>query len=343
VSILSDMTPSVSPEHGHLAAALESVQIEAYAPAPKGRGRPPADRGALLRAFFVKAFRGCSKTEDLYHALRADHGLAVLCGFKRSVPSLSTFSRAFAEFACLGLCDTALSALASKTLGKELVMHVCRDSTAISARERANKKPKVEPKPKGKPGRKKGVPPKPKVLTRQERQLDQDPLEAIKELPKLCDVGTKKNTKGHDIHWYGYKFHVDVTGDGLPISAVTTSASVHDCQVAIPLMKLSAQRVLASCYQLMDAGYVGQPIRTAAEKLGQIPIIPPKGKAGAKAVPLDKATARRYGSRGAVERFFSDLKDNRGASHVRVRGQSKVHLHLMFGLLAIFAQRTLSG
>ena len=343
VSMLSDMAPSISSEHGHLAAALESVQIEAFAPLPKGTGRPPLDRRALVRAFFVKAIRGSSQTEDLHRALRADHGLAVLCGFKRSVPSLSTFSRAFAEFARMGLCDMALSSLARKALGEQLVMHVCRDSTAICVRERPHKKPKVESKPKGKPGRKKGVPPKPKVSTRQERQLDQDPHEAIKELPQLCDVGTKKNSKGHDMHWNGYKFHVDVTGDGLPISAVTTSASVHDSQVAIPLMKLSAQRVLASCYQLMDAGYVGGPIRTAAENLKQIPIIAPKGKRGAEAIPLDKATQRRYGARTAIERFFADLKDNRGASQVRVRGQPKVHLHLMFGLIAIFALHLLSG
>jgi K+-transporting ATPase c subunit len=39
---------------------------------------------------------------------------------------------------------------------------------------------------------------------------------------------------------------LDVNDDGLPISVVTTSASLHDSQVAIPLAKLTAQRVTSA-------------------------------------------------------------------------------------------------
>ena len=48
--------------------------------------------------------------------------------------------------------------------------------------------------------------------------------------------------------------HLDVNDCGFPLSAVLTSASVHDSQVAIPLMKLTASKV-TSCYDLMDAAY----------------------------------------------------------------------------------------
>lgn len=144
------------------------------------------------------------------------------------------------------------------------------------------------------------------------------------------------------MHWNGYKFHVDVTDQGIPISAVTTSASVHDSQVAIPLMRITASRVMAVCYQLMDAGYTGKPIVEAAEALNQVPIIAPKGYRNTPAIPLNPSQNVRFQRRTVVERFFSDLKDNRGGDHIRVRGNAKVHLHHMFGLLAIFAAKLIA-
>jgi len=62
-------------------------------------------------------------------------------------------------------------------------------------------------------------------------------------LPVFCDVGTKKNAKGFKETWIGYKLHADVNDCGLPISVALTAASVHDSQVAIPLMKMSSAKV----------------------------------------------------------------------------------------------------
>ena len=45
----------------------------------------------------------------------------------------------------------------------------------------------------------------------------------------------------------------------------------------------------------------------------------------------------RYNQRSSAERVNSNLKDNFGGKHVRVRGNSKVYTHLMFGLLSITA------
>ena len=47
----------------------------------------------------------------------------------------------------------------------------------------------------------------------------------LKDLPKACDVGTKKNSKDFKVSWIGYKLHIDVADGGIPISAVLTSAS----------------------------------------------------------------------------------------------------------------------
>jgi hypothetical protein len=53
-----------------------------------------------------------------------------------------------------------------------------------------------------------------------ERQYNQSVVEAIAELPTVCDVGTKIDSKGSKRHWVGYKLHVDVGDGGIPLSAL---------------------------------------------------------------------------------------------------------------------------
>lgn len=266
-----------------------------------------------------------------------------LVGFERrgDIPHESTFSRAFARLAALGLLDKIHEVLVKQAYGEKVVFHVSRDSTAVEAREacpRGRKKAIAKEKgPRQKPGPKKRGTPKLKDQTRQEKQFDAPWEVSVAELPKSCGIGVKKNSKGLIDYWRGYKFHVDVADGGIPLAACTTSANLHDSQVAIPLMKMTASRVGCVFYQLMDPAYVGKLIVESAEALGQKAIIPQKAPKGGKAVPLDPATAERFKERTVVERFNSELKDNHGARHVRVRTQPKVHAHLMFGLLCIFA------
>jgi len=51
------------------------------------------------------------------------------------------------------------------------------------------------------------------------------------------------------------------------------------------------------------------------------------------------AEAVRYRKRTGVECVFGMLKDSHGGSAVRMRGNRKVFLHLMFGILVIAAQK----
>ena len=94
-----------------------------------------------------------------------------------------------------------------------------------------------------------------KLFTRigqQARGMNQ--VDMLNDLPTTCDVGTKKNSKGYKVRWIGYKLHIDVADGGIPISAVLTSASTHDSQVAIPLVKMSSERV-SNLYDVMDSAY----------------------------------------------------------------------------------------
>ena len=98
------------------------------------------------------------------------------------------------------------------------------------------------------------------------------PTSALADLPRACDVGTKRNAKGHTTSWIGYKLHVDTADGGIPISCIMTSASTHDSQVAIPLGTLTAGRV-ENLYDLMDAAYDSIEIRAHCILLGHKPII----------------------------------------------------------------------
>ena len=92
----------------------------------------------------------------------------------------------------------------------------------------------------------------------------------LADLPRACDVGTKRNAKGHTTSWIGYKLHVDTADGGVPISCIMTSASTHDSQVAIPLGTVTAGRV-ESLYDLMDAAYDSIEIWAHTPATGRCP------------------------------------------------------------------------
>ena len=328
-----------------LVSILELVQIERFVPrsaSTQWLGRKLRDRESIARSFVAKAVYGYPFTRSLIEALKTTPNLRRICGFVRvsDIPDESTFSRAFKEFSESRLGERVHEAMVERCLKPELVGHVNRDATAIKGREKPAKKPPKEkpaPKKRGRPA--KGEYREPKEQTRLERQRDQSAEEALKELPVFCDRGTKKNSKGFKETWVGYKLHADVNDCGLAVSVALTAASVHDSQVAIPLMKMSSARV-DYLYDLMDAAYDAGPIYEVSRSLGHVPIID-KNSRGRETIPMAPHEAARYKERTAVERFNSRIKEEFGAGNVMVRGAQKVMMHLMFGVVALFADQLL--
>jgi Transposase DDE domain/Transposase domain (DUF772) len=326
-----------------LVSILEVLQIEKLILRPGQRfGRKPWERQAMVRAFVGKAVYNHPTTRATIEALKSSPNFRRICGFVRpgEIPSEATFSRAFGEFARQGLGERVHEALVARYVKPELVGHISRDATAIRGREKPTarvKPPKPAPRKKG--PRRRGEVRAPKPETRLERQCRQSIAEALAELPVHCDVGAKKNSKGHKQAWVGYKLHVDVNDCGLPISAVLTAASLHESQVAVPLMKMTSERV-TYLYDLMDSAYDAKPIYEVSRSLGHVPIIDKNGRRKDVA-PLAPHEAVRYRERTVAERFNSRLKEGFGAANVMVRGALKVRLHLMFGLVALFADQLL--
>ena len=340
--------------HKQLIVVLEMADIEGFVRTWSGLpGRPPSDRHALARAFTAKAVLGLAETGMLIERLAVDKTLRRLCGWHHhgQVPSESTFSRAFAEFAESGLPTRVHEALIKKTLGGSLVGHISRDATAIEAREKPvrTKMPAVVA-PKRKRGRpKKGCVVAPKAPRRLERQSSQTLPQMLADLPNACSTGTKRNAKGHTTSWTGYKLHIDTADGDIPVSCLLTSASVHDSQVAIPLAMITAERV-TNLYDLMDSAYDAPEIRSQSIALGHVPIIDANPRRGGKVAHEAEVRAKRragyktaeavrYNERSGAERVNSALKDSYGGRSVRVRGHAKVLCHLMFGVLALTVEQ----
>jgi hypothetical protein len=303
------------------------------------RGRPPAQRDAIARAFIAKSLYNFATTKILLEHLLADKNLRFLCGWsaKSDIPSESTFSRAFEEFSNSRIPEKIHETMIKTHYGEKLAGHISRDSTAIEAREKAAKKAAKPQKPLKKRGRPaKGTVPTPKEPSKLEIQLNRSFEENAADIVTLCDHGTKRDSKGNSYSWNGYKLHIDTIDGDIPVSALLSSASVHDSQLAIPLAQLSNQRV-TNCYDLMDAAYDSQYIRAMSEKLNHVPIIDSNKRRGEK-VEFTPAEKIRYNQRSSAERVNSNLKDNHGGATVRVKGAKKVMTHLMFGIIVIAAE-----
>ena len=303
-----------------------------------GNGAPPHARVWLAHAFIAKSVYQFPTTAALLDALRSRPTLRRLCGWESvgELPSEPTFSRAFAAFAEHALPQQIHEHLVKTHAGPKLAGHISRDATAIEAPERPVAKPTpvpAPPRPRGRPRKGESRPPPPPK--RLELQIHRPLGENLADLPRACDVGTKCNSKGYKTSWTGYKLHLDIIDGDLPVSALLTSASVHDSQVAIPLAQLSAQRV-TSLYDLMDSAYDAPQIHAFSRQLGHVPIIDPHPRGGAGR-ELEPAQAERFKERSAAERVNSLLKQRYGGRWVRVRGAAKVMCHLMFGLVALTA------
>ncbi len=241
-------------------------------PSYRWMGRTPEDRRPIARAFVAKAVYDLPTTRMLIEMLHTMPNLRMICGFvrKNDIPSESTFSRAFAEFARDDLGKKVHDALVEEHLSDQLIGHIARDATAIVGNEKPVKKEKKEKalKKKGRP--KKGETRPVKDESRLFLQVNQSPVEALHGIPTHCDVGTKKNAQGYKETWRGYKLHVDTTESGFPVTTVLTSASLHDSQVAIPMMKSTSGKV-TYLYDLMDSAYDAAPIWDVSRSLGHVP------------------------------------------------------------------------
>jgi hypothetical protein len=309
-----------------------------------GNGCPPRTRAWLIHAFIAKSVYQFPTTGALIQALKSQPALRQLCGWDalNQVPSEATFSRAFAAFAKDELPQKIHEQMILSHCKEKLAGHVSRDATAIRAEERPGPKP---PKPMPPPPRKRGRPVKgavrePVPLKPLDLQMIRPLEENIASLPKVCAIGCKRNSQGHQETWVGYKLHTDTIDGDIPVSLLLTSASTHDSQAAIPLAQMTVKRV-TSLYDLMDTAYDAPQIWAFSKQLGHVPIIDRNPRSKGIKIQMEPAHQQRFAERSSAERVNSRLKQRYGGRWVKVRGAAKVMAHLTFGVIALTANALL--
>jgi len=325
----------------HMLRCIEEHLPTLYRPY-SGTGRRPYQYLPFFRSQLAKNFFQIDATNKLIERLKADPNLRLLCGFTK-VPGKASFSRVYISLGKMELPQEILEGLAKETFKDKVVYHVCRDSTAINARETVNRE---KDKKDEKTAKKRGRPPKnetkrEKQSPEMEKQVPASPHDSLEKLNKDCAFGCKKNSQGNISYWKGYKLHLDVSDSGFPITACVTGANVHDSMLAIPLEKMTERRV-TFCYSLMDPAYDAQTIADFIRSRERVPIIEPNKRKDKNRPPLDPAKKERYKIRTTVERANSHLKDNLIPKTLYVKGYIKIAFVLFSAVLCLAALKHLS-
>jgi hypothetical protein len=91
-------------------------------------------------------------------------------------------------------------------------------------------------------------------------------------------------------------------------------------------------------YELGDAAYCSKDLREDSRSRNHVSLFDHNPRGGEKQ-EFAAHEAQRYKDRTGAERANSGLKHSFGARQVWVKGQGKVHAHLMFGVLCLCAEQ----
>ena len=356
---LQESMGALSSKEEKLIKILDFAQIERFISSVQITN-PPKDREEMARAFVAKQVYNIQTTRDLIERLKIDRTLRVICGWRyhSEVPSESKFSRVFKEFSQQSIATKAHDVFIEKYLSETLFFYHSIDATAVELREKAVKQ-KKEIKPKRRQGRpRKGeeLPPKkPSILQQQEQMNDAEEMLSL--IKTECNTSIKQNSKGNRHRWIGGKLHLSVVDGDIPITALYSSATVHDSSLALPLIKQSSQKV-TYLYDLADAAYDNTIIKNFSKLHNHRPIIDvnPKNSKKLKAkIALEKSEKKilgglnlyndsedlHYNQRSSVERVNAYLKDSYGCSKIYYQGAQKVASVFAFAVLSVCITQSL--
>lgn len=281
-----------------------------------GRGRTGRHGYPLLSVLAVIAVKLAFSLRTMRAAigmLEGSANLRTITGMA-GVPSASVVARKTRDL--IGLIDFEgiKDRLCSSFYRDRLVCHLSIDSTIVEARERAAKKEGADRR--GKRGRPKaGSDEERAIRERKEKEEEEERLmkegdtaQFVSRLEHRCTAAGKKSSKGHMQWFVGYKAHLAVDDNGIPVASAVTGAGVHDSRLAIPLMRM-AERRCTYLYALMDGGYTSKEIEGFAASMGKVPIIDRHADRNGHKEAMDPAAAFRYRARSAVERANGELKE----------------------------------
>ena len=271
-------------------------------------GRPGYTLLSVLAIHAVKIFFRLKTLTAARERLLSSSNLRTITGTGR-VPSLAVISKKTDELIRIVDFGAIIASICSSFYDGRLVCHLSIDSTIVESRE---KPVKAEKPGKRKRGRKRKGSDEPTIAEEKEQLHDLMENGGVDEflstLEHRCSVTGKKNSKGNMEWSIGYKAHLAVDDNGIIVAHHVTGASVHDSQVAIPLMRM-ADRRCDYLYALMDGGYTSQRIEAFASSIGKVPIIDRHADRNGNKKEMEPCKAERYKARTTVERTNSELKE----------------------------------
>jgi transposase len=209
---------------------------------PKGH-----DPENMLRALLAKHIEQMPYNKTLVERLKNDPVFRYTCGFPvaSSTPSEATFSRFIERLSQKeNLLEELLQDVVKKAKEHEIIDgdHIAIDASKLDSYDAAV--------------------PKSKVIHDKAHP----------------DWGSKRDTNGNQIRWFGWKVHIAVdTKSELPIAVRVTPASTHDANMALPLIEDIKQNysIFNPTYYMLDMGYDSDDIyRTIYRDHGAQAIIP---------------------------------------------------------------------
>jgi len=283
------------------------------------KGRVGYDLLPILGIMLLKLHYRQPTMKETLLLLQENGNLRDILGISK-VPSQASVSRLSRDVESIvnpaALHERVIQAY-QEGMDNRMVGHLSIDSTIIEAREKpfVKKKEKKVSSPKKKGRKKKGSPEEKEYREQKAREelerleyLTEDFIKSFCRLEMRCSLTAKQNSKGMKQWFIGYKIHLATDDFGVPIAYIITGACVHDCKVAVPLMKMAYQRT-DFFYALMDKGYLNPDINAYADMIGRKVIIDQRARRGVIPLPMDKPEAERYKARTTVERTNSELKD----------------------------------
>lgn len=329
-------------------AVVRHLPPEILFPRKARTGRPGVSPLDIFSVQFVHIFFRYRTIGETLAALKNRSVLRDITKMEK-VPSAASVSRHSKVIESMLDVNAVLRMIHSEVPGSDETENIIVDATIVEAREKP-----VPPRgkcPYKKIGRgKRPDPNNPEhaeyiaFLNKKKRQQflsEEGNLDEYRQTLNLaCGKCAKNNSNGDWKFYIGYKVHLAVNDDAIPLAADFTGANEPDNMMAVPLLR-EADKFCSFRNALMDAGYTAKRIADFVKKLGAKPIIDGRTYRNKHGVTPKKEMSPEdkeiYKNRLNIERTNGLLKEKFAFTALCQRGaNARLQLKLSVLLLTVF-------
>lgn len=324
---------------------MENLPFDIYYRKRAKTGRPGIALRDIVSVQLVHIFFRSRTIQETLAMLRNSSVLMDITEMEK-VPSAASVSRLSKKVESILDVNEALRSIHSRVPGSDQTENIIIDSTIIEAREKPA--PKRERRPYKGIGRGKrpdrNNPEHAEYIAEMDRKKEMQFLQTegdLDEYREMLNLNSgkcaKKNANGDWKFYIGYKVHLAVNDDDIPIAADFTGANEQDNMLAIPLLR-EATKFCIFKNALMDAAYHAKKIENFVVGLGGKAIIDGRTyvnqyKTKPKQI-MSEEDQETYKKRATIERTNGLLKEKYAFTALCQRG-ANARLQLKFSVLLL--------